>query len=827
MVVLNASWLKIRLFYMLQTITRITQAFWESDSSCVVVLTSDWSGDAELPPLVFKSGGLEVGALERLDETEVGLYYGYYRDGQNYTFVLSLDDYPRLSEAQPRVFLAANFNGWGETIGKSEWELISVNDNESGCVYKLSVPVDRIPEAELFRFKFVTERGEWLDVPEAALNAVQSSESIVDFEFSPEQTGRHIFRFKMPKGYVPIGNERVVWRDENYTESFDLLDPERLLAASTDLELGAIVKKDRTIFRLFAPRASEVQLVYGFEADQSDETLVSMQCVDGLTWEVVFHKNMAGAYYSFRVNGENKDGTTDFDASFAVLDPYAKACVGDTGPGIVLDPRRLGKVKKHFKVPPWQDLVIIEGHVRDLVQQAPIELTAEERNGFTGLRKWIESEGSYLRELGVNAIELQPIQQVGDFLNKGYHWGYMPVNYFSPESNYSLKPERASQVEEFRDLVRAFHDQDMAVIIDVVYNHVGEPYHLSYIDRYYYFHLNEKNEWINWSGCGNDLRCDTPMARRLIIESLKHFVEVYDVDGFRFDLAELIGIEVLREIEVELKKVKPSIVLIAEPWSFRGHIQHELKESDFASWNDGFRESITKYVRGEDTSEAIQYYLSGSPHSSQFAAQTINYTESHDDHCWIDRITERPKQNASSPSWLDQRRTHLMASVLFAALGVPMLAEGQDFMRSKRGLANTYKRGDLNALNYERRLLYSGTHNYFRDWIHFRRSKSGKAFRYDGPLREGYLKFFTAESSSAVVAVFNADHSVKAKQIIFAVNPHAKSSTIACDANYFADFVQIADHERFNIRGLPTAHIKTEAEFVCMPPYSCGLWLEQ
>ena len=304
-------------------------------------------------------------------------------------------------------------------------------------------------------------------------------------------------------------------------------------------------------------------------------------------------------------------------------------------------------------------------------------------------------------------------------------------------------------------------------------------------------------------------------------------MEVYDVDGFRFDLAELIGIEVLEEIEVALKTIKPSIVLIAEPWSFRGHIQHELKESDFASWNDGFRESITQYVCGQGTADMIQYFLSGSPHSSQFAAQTINYTESHDDHCWIDRITERPKQNGSIPTWLDQRRTHLMASVLFASLGVPMLAEGQDFMRSKQGLANTYKRGDVNALDYERRLLYSGTHNYFRDWIHFRRSKSGQAFRYDGPLGESYLKFFTTESSSAVIAVFNADRSVNAKQIIFAVNPHGESSTIACDSDYFVDSVQVADHERFDLKGLSIALIKTDEGIVSMPPNSCGLWLER
>ena len=266
----------------------------------------------------------------------------------------------------------------------------------------------------------------------------------------------------------------------------------------------------------------------------------------------------------------------------------------------------------------------------------------------------------------------------------------------------------------------------------MVYNHVGEPNHLLFIDKYYYFHLDEANDLVNWSGCGNDLRCDTPMGRRLIIDSLKHLVEVYDVDGFRFDLAELIGIEVLREIEEELKKVKPSIILIAEPWSFRGHIQDSLKETGYSSWNDGFREGMADYLHGKGNQDMIRYFLSGSPGTSRFAAQTINYTESHDDHCWIDRITECADHNGISPTWLDQRRTCLMASILFSSLGIPMLAAGQDFMRSKQGVSNTYKRGDLNALDYNQRLLRSGVHDYFRSWISFRLSYAGSALRYDG-----------------------------------------------------------------------------------------------
>src|SRR5690606_3232013 len=161
--------------------------------------------------------------------------------------------------------------------------------------------------------------------------------------------------------------------------------------------------------------------------------------------------------------------------------------------------------------------------------------------------------------------------------------------YFSPESSYSLNPAEASGVKELQQLVAAFHRRGIAVILDVVYNHVGEPAHLMFLDKLYYFYQDATGELSNWSGCGNDFRADAAMARRLIIDSCRHFIEAYGVDGFRFDLADLIGRDVLVEIETALKRTKPDVILIAEPWSFRGHIAGELRDTGWASWNDGYR----------------------------------------------------------------------------------------------------------------------------------------------------------------------------------------------------------------------------------------------
>jgi pullulanase len=812
-----------KIFVMSKKTNQIAHAFWESRDAGLIILSHNWPSTTTLPPLLLGPSGKPFSKLERLSPEDCGRYCRYYRLKNSWVFAIGSKRYPQLLDRKVRVYLGGDFNGWGKAVGQAQWELKPVGD-DAETTYELHVPLKLIPDTGKVAFKFVTNQGEWLDVPDSAPNRIEHN-GVANFRFDAQRTGSHIFRFHTPIGYEPVGNEKIIWRDAKVEELHELPHTQFLTSARTDLELGAIVVGESTTFRLFAPRATAVKVCYGQNPDGSDAITLNMRCLEGCTWELLVDQNLDGYYYTYRIEGSNSEGTTHFDSSFAVLDPYAKACLGRRGPGIVVASERMPKIAHSFEPPAWHDMVILEAHVRDLAAHAPIELTVQERSGYAGLRKWLKAEGSYLKEIGVNAIELQPIQEFDNDTPEDYHWGYMTVNYFSPESSYAAKPEKASQIEEFRGLVSDFHEQNMAVIIDVVYNHVGEPNHLLFIDKFYYFHLDKANDLINWSGCGNDLRCDTPMGRRLIIDSLKHLVETYDVDGFRFDLAELIGIEVLREIEVELKKVKPAIILIAEPWSFRGHIQDELQETGYASWNDGFRDCIAKYVKGEGNQDMIRHFVAGSPSSTRFAAQTINYTESHDDHCWLDRITERPKHNGSDPTLLDRRRTHLMASLLFSSLGVPMLAEGQDFLRSKRGISNTYQRGDVNALDYNRRFVYCGTHGYFRDWIRFRLSAMGKAFRYDGGLTEGYMKFFFAEGSSAAVVLFNADRSVDATQLVYAINPHLEYAGIECADLKPDRLKQIADQERFCCEGIGSARIPVTETHINLPPLTCGLWV--
>ena len=166
-------------------------------------------------------------------------------------------------------------------------ELIPQKKGKDVLFYRLKLPVQQISKETFFEFKFVTQSGDWLDVLANAPNAVTNSDRFVNLQLNPQQTGKHIFRLRMPTNYVPVGNEMLVWREPNYEEKHELSNIQFLLSVATQLPLGAIVEKDRTVFRLFAPRAGSVKLVYGYQADESDAITIEMRCMDGVTWEII------------------------------------------------------------------------------------------------------------------------------------------------------------------------------------------------------------------------------------------------------------------------------------------------------------------------------------------------------------------------------------------------------------------------------------------------------------------------------------------------------------------------------------------------------------
>jgi pullulanase/glycogen debranching enzyme len=227
----------------------------------------------------------------------------------------------------------------------------------------------------------------------------------------------------------------------------------------------------------------------------------------------------------------------------------------------------------------------------------------------------------------------------------------------------------------------------------------------------------------------------------------------------------------------------------------------------------------------------MDYFLRGSPwYFAKWPAQTINYTESHDDRTWIDTITENPNHDGFVPTANDRRRTHLMAALLFMSLGIPMLAEGQDFMRSKHGVNNTYLRGDLNAIDYRRLYRYLGTHAYFADWIAFRRGEIGRLLRHWTRPSEGFFKFVHVRGSPALAAVYNADHSQGRARLLFAINPTMADLTIPIGEEIAGleavAWDMLADHDRFYFSDAHGASKPVEPQ-LWVPALSCGLWVSE
>ncbi|TAG29183.1 MAG: glycoside hydrolase family 1, partial [Verrucomicrobia bacterium] len=784
------------------------------------------------PVFVVAGGNARMRRLERVATTTYALTSGYHFPNEGVIeFVLDPAAHPEVDLTRETVYVAGEFNQWRGAADPAWSMQPRASAGHSVLVWSGDA---KALLAGGTRFKFVTGGGQWLAVPRSAPAVESDPAGNLNHVVDTDRTGLHLFSFELAAPADLSSSLTIRWAEGHAGEEVRLQPGRFFYELATQLPLGAYPEGDETLFRIFVPRAKSVTVAVCENLEQGEAPLrfSLARCgePDGAAgvWELTLEGNLRGWYYWYEVDGPS-DAFGTFDPTRRILDPYALATVGREGPGIILDRRKVSETtsrREDFRTPAWHDLVICEAHVRDLAALAPSGAEPTERSGFAGLKKWVESEDFYLARLGVNCVELQPLQEFDNATNDEYHWGYMTVNWFAPASAYAADPARASGVRELQELVRAFHARGIAVLVDVVYNHVGEPAHLLFLDKLYYFEQDHLGQLSNWSGCGNDFRASAPMATRLIIDSCAHWLEVFGVDGFRFDLADLIGVPVLKQIEAALKRIKPDVILIAEPWSFRGHVAGELRDTGWASWNDGYRNFIRDHVRGQGSREAFEYFLKGSPwYYAKWPAQTVNYSESHDDRCWLDVITENPHYDGHLPSASDRKRTHLMAAVLFCSIGIPMLSSGQDFLKSKHGLNNTYQRGDLNALDYLRIHRFPATHAYFADWIAFRLSAAGRLLRHFSRASEGFFEFFWAEGSNASVVIYNADLSqAPTLRLLFALNPASDDAIIEIGPWAAHEWRQLADHERFLRPDRPAGEQRVTAQLF-VPALGCGLWI--
>ncbi len=509
----------------------------------------------------------------------------------------------------------------------------------------------------------------------------------------------------------------------------------------SEKELGSIVKDNKTIFRLFAPSATQVRLCVFDKLDSSICSEYFMERDDDGVWEILIDEDLTGKFYGYKVYHSGEDSSNPNKP--ICVDPYSKAVATLT---TYQNPRRSIVIKRkdfdwegtEYVRHDWRDLIIYECHVRDMTIDK--SSGAKSAGTYKGLvESDIKGGLNYIKSLGVNAVELLPVHEYGycelpygtlkyNFINninpyERNYWGYMTAAYFAPAAYYSEKMptfrwnrwigKDGKQIDDFKEMVKAFHKENIAVILDVVYNHFSEYElgNLKQIDKEYYFRLDENGNFESKSWCGNDLKTERPMVRRLIIESLIYWMKEYHIDGFRFDIATLIDWDTIEKFTAEAKKINPNVILIAEPWGGGGYNPGGFSDRDWAAWNDQIRNGIKgenpfngkgwifgKWF-GNNSPKRIKSYVNGTLRRDEYGIYlkkeySVNYLESHDNYTLGDfiRIASgevdahkiiRDVDEFVKLSPRQLKLNKLAALFLFTSQGMVMFHEGQEFARSK------------------------------------------------------------------------------------------------------------------------------------------------
>jgi hypothetical protein len=781
----------------------IAGARWETRTSGLVALRRDWTLPGK-PPLRLEAPA-SLSLLEPADPRLGALRAGHWiQDGAVHFFLWKVLA-PDVGPGEARV--AGPFNAWGASADAERWSL------RAACVAGVDGLVLDIPLAEVLPrsgqvpFKFQLADGRWIEPPHEADNIQRDWRGHRNLVVDAARTGRHLFRF-VAEGIDPlVGQARVSWDDGGRVESCEILRCGPLDHLQPPGRFGALAEDGRTTFRLFAPRAPSVAVEWTATGPGPGPLAGSLELrPEGQgAWVGVAEGDLTGAAYAYRLGPGGEP----------LADPWARHAA-------LVDGRLVGYVASAdeapaadgFSPPRPEDLVVVEAHLRDL-----LALRGDARSaGFRDLADWIRRDGAYLRSLGVNALELLPCAEFERGPDPAeYHWGYMPLSAFAPASAYASAPGLAPAAE-FRDLVAACHEAGLALVVDLVLNHFGSPNALLALDPDYWHRRDAAGALTNFSGCGNDFRAESPMGARLAVDAVLHWLTRLGADGVRLDLAELLGTPVLREIEAEVRARAPGKILIAEPWSFRGHVGPELDRTGWTSWDDGFREFLPAFVRGHARATDLLHQMAG---LGIRPAARLRYAQSHDDHAWVDRITVRGGGDGSDPAPEDVLRTRLAHLLLLATVGVPMLSAGQDFLHSKRGVGNTWRRGDLNALDAARLARFETEHAFVAALVRFRLSEAGSVLRPRSAVAPGWMRPALCEGCEAFASELNADGSLGPSRVLVAANPHPWEVVLDAPPGDWRPVVLSPRPGCLHAPGVSPAW--SEGRLV-LPPLGCGLW---
>ncbi len=522
--------------------------------------------------------------------------------------------------------------------------------------------------------------------------------------------------------------------------------------------LGATLCDNGVNFSVYSKNATSIELLLFDSVNDAHPTeIIQLDPVANKTyhyWHVFVPELKAGQLYGYRVHGpfEPQLGHR-FDGSKLLLDPYGKSVAVPDGysrqaagePGdncavamksVITDPSNYDwEGDTRLKIP-FPRTIIYEMHVAGFTRHPNSGLSNEKRGTYAGLIEKIP----YLQELGITAVELLPVFQFDPFdcmPGRQNYWGYAPVSFFAPHGAYSSNKNPLDVINEFRDMVKALHKAGIEVILDVVFNHTAEGNHegpticfKGFENSVYYMLEQDRQYYSNYSGTGNTLNGNDPIVRRLILDSLRYWVQQMHVDGFRFDLASILSRDengaplanppVLWDIETD--PVLAGVKLIAEAWDAGGLYQVGSFVGDsWQEWNGRFRDDIRRFIKGENkTVSRLASRLLASPdlfeHEQREAEQSINFVTCHDGFTLNDVVSYNQKHNEANGennrdgsnntnSWncgvegptnnqqiesLRNRQVKKFLALTLMAQGTPMLLMGDEVRRTQHGNNNAY-----------------------------------------------------------------------------------------------------------------------------------------
>ena len=531
-------------------------------------------------------------------------------------------------------------------------------------------------------------------------------------------------------------------------------------------DLGTVINGGETTFKVWAPTASRVVLNL-FEAGDGGEAFLSvdMERAEKGVWTSTQPVG-SGTYYTYTVT--TAVGTQE------TTDPYAKAVGvnGDRGMVIDLDatdPEGFAADTYYDRLDTYQDAIIWEVHVRDFSNRIEGSKYPGKYLAFTetGLKNASgEPVGvDYLKDLGVTHIHLQPVYDFDTAsvdetgIGRTFNWGYDPKNYNAPEGSYSTDPFHGEvRVTEFKQMVQALHENGMAVVMDVVYNHTFDKNaNFNKIVPYYYYRYKANGDNSDGSGCGNETASDRVMFRKFMVDSVSYWATEYHIDGFRFDLMGLHDIETMQAIEEAVHAINPKAIIYGEGWTggtstLRSNLQaiqaniHEIKASEGAAGSIAvFNDAIRDGLKGSVFNEKDKGYISGDPSKGRASdvafgisggtggskkfrvndAMIINYMSSHDNRTLWDKITN------ANPDATDEQKAAMVrfgAAIVLISKGTPFMLAGEEMLRTKGGDGNSYASSDaVNNIDWDALVpgsLVASTRDWYRALIDLRKHVS-------------------------------------------------------------------------------------------------------